>query len=196
MEVSSAAITGAMRVGVQVVVARKRPMLEIYQTLRNQFGPPMEIPASNVHGTKIPASSHRFQDIFIDLHMVNIGGDRAENVTFEVSGDFKREKPRNKMPELFSSTMRQVAPGQVAFLMMIEDHDLNTYAPDEHGGFKASGMKSETMTITINYDGPDTFFNRVLRAWRRWRGMKQYSTAFTFDPATVLGDLPHPTYHG
>lgn len=43
MEISSSALTGALRVGVQVVVGRKRPVLEIYQQLHNDFDPPFEI---------------------------------------------------------------------------------------------------------------------------------------------------------
>lgn len=39
MEVSSSAITGAMRIGVQVVSSHKAPILEIYHQVRNRFGP-------------------------------------------------------------------------------------------------------------------------------------------------------------
>ena len=42
MEVSSSAITGAMRVGVQVVSSHKAPVLEIYHQVRNRIGPEFE----------------------------------------------------------------------------------------------------------------------------------------------------------
>lgn len=186
MEVGSSAITGAMRVAVQVVVARKRPVLEIYQTLRNEFGPP-EGPTD---------TKYRMQDIFVDLQLVNIGGDRAEKVTFAVSGDFKRASPREKMPERFSSTVHHFAPGQVMFLMKIEPNDLRIYTPDDPNTFRATGMKKETMKIIVHYDGPDTFVNKLLRLWPHFRGRKQYSTEFIFDPANVIGDLPAATYNG
>jgi len=48
--------------------------------------------------------------------------------------------------------------------------------------------------VDVHYDGPDTLLNKMLRLPRRWRGKKQYETSFTFDPATLEGDLPHPTY--
>ncbi|MFA0339061.1 hypothetical protein, partial [Vibrio breoganii] len=42
MEVSSSAITGAMRVGVQVVNSHKRPLLEVYHQVHNKFSPEQE----------------------------------------------------------------------------------------------------------------------------------------------------------
>jgi hypothetical protein len=187
---ASSAITGALRVGLQIIVAQKRPVLEVYQGFHNDFGPPIE--------HRRMQSTHRRQEIYIDLTLVNIGAVRAENVTFEVSGDFRRDGLR-EIPERFKSIVRQLAPGQSMFLMKIEDHDLNVYAPEnpeKPSSYKAVGIKTETLQISINYDGPRTLWNRVHRWTRRWRGLKQYSSDFTFDPQTVLGDLPPPTYHG
>lgn len=42
MEVSSSAVTGAIRIGVQVVSSHKLPVLEIYHQVRNRFGPEFE----------------------------------------------------------------------------------------------------------------------------------------------------------
>lgn len=42
MEISSSAVTGAMRIGVQIVSSHKNPVLEIYQQVRNRFGPETE----------------------------------------------------------------------------------------------------------------------------------------------------------
>lgn len=129
--------------------------------------------------------------------MINIGGERAESATFEVSGDFRREEPRHKLPELFGAKISQVAPGQTLYLMRIDSHDLNVYEPEKPGDttvFKAVGLKKDTLEITIHYDGPNTILNKLLRWPRRWRGFKQYSTAFTFNPAIFIGDLPPPRY--
>lgn len=197
MEISSSALTGALRVGVQVIVGRKRPVLEIYQQLHNDFDPPFEIDQKDSAGKTVRVDKHRFQNIFIDLTLINIGGERAENVTFEVSGSFRREEPRHKLPELFDANIGQIAPGQTLYLMRIEEHDLKIYAPEKPGDttvFKPVGMKTDTLQITLHYDGPDTLLNRTLRWPRRWRGLKQYSTAFTFNPAIFIGDLPPPKY--
>jgi hypothetical protein len=197
MEISSSALAGALRVGVQVIVGRRRPVLEIYQQLHNDFGPPFESDQRNSVGKTVRVQEHRFQDIFIDLTLINIGGDRAESVTFQVSGEFRREEPREKLPELFGATISQIAPGQTLYLMRIDSHDLNIYAPENPGdttAFKAVGIKSDTLEITIHYDGPDTVLNKFLRLPRRWRGLKQYSTTFVFSPTIFVGDLPPPRY--
>lgn len=197
MDISSSALTGALRVGVQVVVGRKRPVLEIYQQLHNDFDPPFEIDQRDSTGKIVRIDKHRFQNIFIDLTLINIGGERAENVTFEVSGEFRREKPREKLPELFSATIGQIAPGQTLYLMRIDNHDLNIYAPEKPSDtnvFRAAGIKKETLNIIIHFDGPNTILNKMLRWPRRLYGLKQYSTAFTFSPAIFIGDLPPPRY--
>ena len=195
MDVSASALTGALRVGLQVVVARKRPVLEIYQTLNNTFGPPFDFDIKDVTGTKtLRTDRHRFQDIFIDLTLINIGGVRAENVTFKLRGEFKRDGP---FPEFLASNVRQIAPGQPLYLIRIDDHDLNVYSPDPEGSttsFRATGIKTTTLTISVDYDGPASFFNWLISRHRKWRGLKQYSTQFTFDPMTVVGDLPPAKY--
>ncbi|RTL96166.1 hypothetical protein EJV44_11345 [Ancylobacter aquaticus] len=197
MELSSSALTGALRVGVQVVVGRKRPVLEIYQQLHNDFGPPFDIDQKDSTGKTVRTDKHRFQNIFIDLTLINIGGDRAEDVNFEVSGEFRREVPRQKLPELFGATISQIAPGQILYLMRIDRHDLNIYEPEKPGettAFKAVGIKKDILEITIHYDGPDTILNKCLRLPRRWRGLKQYSEKFIFNPSIFIGDLPPPRY--
>ena len=198
MELNTSAITGAMRIGVQVIVAQKRPVLEIYQQCRNQFGPEQqyELPA-NSSGTKTHTHRTRFQDIFIDLTLVNIGGDRAESVTFEIEGDFRRHPPRDNLPDIFSREIKQVSPGQSLYLMKVDEFDLLQYEYSEEGGQMVGmpvGMKDDTLKVTIHYDGPATLTNRVLRLWRRWRGLKQYSTEFLFDPKVFEGDLPPAEY--
>ena len=198
MELNTSAITGAMRIGVQVIVAQKRPVLEIYQQSRNQIGPEQqfETPAGS-SGTKKHTHRTRFHDIFIDLTLVNIGGERAENVTFKIEGNFRRRPPRDNLPEIFSLDIKQLSPGQSLYLMKIDNFDLLEYEYSEEGGQKVgkpAGMKKDTLKVTIHYDGPTTLLNRVLRHWRRWRGLKQYSTEFLFDPEIFEGDLPPAEY--
>nr|WP_321484077.1 hypothetical protein [uncultured Cohaesibacter sp.] len=198
MELNTSAITGAMRIGVQIIVARKRPVLEIYQQSRNQFGPEeqYELPAGP-SGNKTQIHRTRFQDIFIDLTLVNIGGERAESVTFEIKGSFRRHPPRDNLPEIFSRTIKQLSPGQSLYLMRIDKFDLLQYEYKEESGHevgKPVGMKQDTLKVTIHYDGPASLVNRVLRFWRRWRGFKQYSTEFLFDPEIFEGDLPPAEY--
>jgi hypothetical protein len=199
MEVSSSAITGALRVGIQVVVARKRPVLEIYQTLRNEFGPPTDLPLTGADGKVLRTDKHRWQDIFVDLHMVNVGGDRAEDVSFKVSGDLRRDRPGHELPKRLFATFKQFPPGQAMHLMKFHEHDLFSYKqekPDNPNTFIRDGFKTEVLVIDVHYDGPNTLLNKILRLPRRWAGKKQYESSFTFDPATLEGDLPHPTYHG
>lgn len=192
MDFISSAITGAARIGVQVVVARKRPVLEIFCNLYNDFSPPVELESSR----NVSSQSHRFQRIFIDLVLVNLGGIRAETVTFKSSGSFKRELMDGEEPSLFRSTIRQMAPGQSHYLMRIEQGDLHDYVPDEKDpkASKMADVKTSTLTIAVSYDGPPTLLNRILRLPRRWRGLKQYETTFVFDPQNFAGDLPPPNY--
>ena len=198
MELNTSAITGAMRIGVQVIVAQKRPVLEIYQQCRNQFGPEQqfELPAGP-SGTKTHSHRTRFHDTFIDLTLVNIGGDRAESVTFEIEGNFRRHPPRDNLPEIFSREIKQISPGETFYLMKIDNSDLLRYDYTDEGGQKFGhhvGMKNDTLKVTIHYDGPATLTNRVLRLWRRCWGRKQYSTEFLFDPEVFEGDLPPAEY--
>jgi hypothetical protein len=190
MDFISSAVTGAVRIGVQVVVARQRPVLEIFCNLHNDFSPAIEFDGGH------SKQSHRFQRIFIDLVLVNLGGIRAETVTFKSSGSFKRELTDGEEPSLFRSTIRQMAPGQSHYLMRIEQGDLHDYVPDEKDpkASKMADVKTSTLTIAVSYDGPPTLLNRILRMPRRWRGLKQYETSFVFDPQNFAGDLPPPNY--
>ena len=56
MEVTTSAL-GALRVGLQILVARRRPVLEIYQTLNNSFGPPVEFDIDVVHEGRSTATA-------------------------------------------------------------------------------------------------------------------------------------------
>jgi hypothetical protein len=99
-------------------------------------------------------------------------------------------------PGMFRSTIRQMAPGQSHYLMRIEQGDMHDWTPDEKdaNAKRMAGIKKDTLTILVQYDGPTTVLNRIMRSLRRWRGLKQYETQFIFDPQIFAGDLPPPNY--
>lgn len=193
MDLSSSTLTGAFRLGTQILANRRRPVLEIYQELRNDFSPPQQVSASSGRNRTFET---RFQDIFVSLILINIGGGRAENVTFHIGGKFQRRAPREHPPGILTTLLRQVPPGQSFYLMRIDAADLNVYSPGPGyaGAQIATGITEEILTITVHYDGPGHLLNRLLRWPRRLRGLKQYSCRFTFDPASCIGDLPAPNY--
>jgi hypothetical protein len=189
MDFVPSALTGALRIGVQVVVARRRPVLDIFCNLHNDFSPPVELNSQILQGSQ----THRFQNIFVDLVLVNLGGIRAENVTFKTAGNFQRHR---NLPALFESTIWQMAPGQSHYLMRTDQGDIHDMVPDANDAkaHRMGGLKKDTLTVSVHYDGPSTVLNRILRVLRRWRGLKQYQTTFVFDPQIFAGDLPPPNY--
>ena len=66
MELSSSALAGALRVGIQVAVARKRPVVEIYFHLQNRMGPEQDIGIPG-RGSEQTVIKHRHQEIFIEF---------------------------------------------------------------------------------------------------------------------------------
>jgi len=187
MDLMSSALTGALRVGVQVVIARRRPVLEVLYNLHNDYSPEIDLG---------PGVSSRFQRIFVSLALVNLGGTRAENVTFDVTGSFRRELFKGELPELLKSTIQQMAPGQSHYLMRIEQGDLHEWVQsgESDAAKKMADLKTSTLTIRVHYDAEPTLLNRLLRKYRHWRGLKQYQTTFVFDPQNFAGDLPPPNY--
>lgn len=186
MDLMSSALTGALRVGVQVVVARRRPVLEIFYNFHNDYSPEVDV----------GGISSRFQHVYTSLTLVNLGGTRAENVTFGVAGSFRRELFKGEQPALLKSTIQQMAPGQSHYLMRIEQGDLHEWLQSGKNdpAKKMGDLKSSTLTITVHYDAELTLLNRILRQYRRWRGLKQYQSTFVFDPQNFAGDLPPPNY--
>jgi len=123
MEVSSSAATGALRVGLQVISSCRRPVLEIYYELHNDFGPEI-VSRSRIAGE----SRRRFQDIFVAFYVVNIGGMRAENVLLSFSGGFSRKR---SLGARFGTEIAQMAPGQVVHLFQLQQHDIFLEQPNE-----------------------------------------------------------------
>jgi hypothetical protein len=191
---SSSAIASALRVGVNVVINQSRPILEIYQEIHNNEGPPIEFPQTGHRGNPLPPMVHRFSDQFIAFTLVNIGGVRAENVLITTSGEFRREPPRDNLGERFGIEHVQMAPGQSMFLFRLELHDLWKYEPDGTGAQRASGNKDEKLSFLVDYNGPDVGLNRLRRLPSKIRGRRQFQTTYIFHTLNVMGDLPPKRY--
>lgn|SRR4030043_429955 len=192
MEDSSSAVIGALRLGLQVVSAHKRPVLEIYHQVRNRFGPEFEyqIP-KEANGLEQITQKTRFQDIFIQFTLINIGGQRAENIKLSISGDLKRHPPREDFGGVFRAIIPQMAPGQTHFLFRFDDRDLNEYP---EGGGSPIGLKKKSLTITMEYDAPKGLLNWILSIPSKLRGKRRFSETYTFSPQMVAGDLPPAEY--
>ncbi len=192
MEVSSSAVTGAMRIGVQVVSSHKVPVLEIYHQVRNRFGPEFEYETpKGASGEETITQKTRFQDIFIEFSLVNIGGSRAENIKLTLSGDLRRNPPRENFGDLFDVVIPQMAPGQSRFLFKFDEFDLNEYP---EGGGTPIGLKSESFTINIEYDSGKGILNWLMSRWSKLRGRRRFHDEYTFFPKLVTGDLPPAEY--
>lgn len=192
MEVASSALSGALKVGLQVVSSHKRPLLEIYYQMRNRFGPEWEyqMPKGS-GGIEHVTNKTRFQDIFVQFTLINIGGERAENIKLSISGDLKRHKPREDFGEIFRNVIPQMAPGQTHFLFSFDDHDLDEYA---EGGGKPLGMKKQSLSITIEYDSPKGILNWISSIPSKLRGKRRFRASFKFLPQMVAGELPPAEY--
>ncbi len=191
MEVASSAIASALRIGVNVIVNQNRPVLEFYHEMHNTTGPPVELEQRYVHGIALPASTHRFSNQFIAFTLINIGGIRAENVLIRVTGEFKRDAPRDNWGEKFGSEHAQMAPGQSIFLFRLDTFDLWKYPP---GGGQPIGNKEEKLILVVEYNGPASGLNWFFRLPSRIRRKQQFTTIHIFDPKNVMGDLPPVRY--
>ena len=189
MDISSSTVIGTMRVGLQIISNHRHPMLEFYYEIRNMFTPETKIPIRG-EGKISHELNTRFQDIFIQFTIVNIGSVRAEDIEFEISGELKRNRPIDGFGEILETTIPQIAPGQLIHLFRFDEHDLYIYP--EKGG-KRQGIKTDSLQIVAKYNGPNTIKNRLLSR-KRLFGKKQYESKFVFKPGMVCGDLPPAEY--
>ena len=192
MEISTSAASTAMKVGVQVVSNQKRPLLEIYHQVYNKFGPETEHETDLGHGQKTKFK-HRNQEIFVQFTLINIGAERAENIKLTISGDLRREWPKESYPPIFHNVYPQIAPGQIIYLFKFTNNDLLKWEYDEHKG-KPVGMKMENLIITMEYDPPNGLINNFLRLPWSLRGKRRYIDTYEFFPSMVEGDLPPAEY--
>lgn len=191
VEVPASALTGSLRVGVQIISSQKRPVIEVYHQVCNRFGPEIEFDMSiGSTETKTVKSKTRFQDIFVQFTLVNIGSIRAENLSLTVEGDLKNDR-RNIFRGLFKNTIEQFAPGQTQFLFLLQNTDLMQYPPE--GGMPL-GLKKQKLTITASYDAPPGILNWLLSIPSKLRKKKRFTTTYTFFPQLIEGDLPPAEY--
>lgn len=191
MEVAGSALSGALRVGVQIVSTAKRPVMEVYQQVRNVIHPEVEY--------KMPDHTFkdRRQETMITLTAVNVGTLRAENVSFRIQPGLRRGHGQD-FGELFNTVLPTFAPGQAMFLLSFNEFDLWNYEyetpsmPDGVSVGRPSTLKTENLPILIEYDGPWSGLNRVMRLWSHFRKRRQYKWLYRFNPHSVMTDLPVP----
>jgi hypothetical protein len=184
-------VSGSLRVALQVVSAYRRPVIEVYHQVRNIFGPEHEFEApQGADGTTMSKYKTRFQDIFVQFTLVNIGGVRAENIRLSIAGDLTR-RPGRDFGGAFKHLIPQFAPGQMQYLFSLDQRELMQPGdlgpdPNEH--------KQRSFTITVEYDAPSGILNWLLALPTRCRGKKRFSCKYAFSPEVIMGDLPPPEY--
>ncbi len=187
MEVAAASVTAnALRVGLNVAVQARRPELEFYFEVHNDFGPVQHIPErQHGKGIKISASELRRQDIFISFFVVNIGSRRAETITLTVGDQFNR-RGLLKWGEIFGYPIHQMPPGQLIYLFRLGLSDL-------HSGDDKM-LQGSDLTLSAAYNGPRTFWSWLPMLWPRLRRRTRYRTDFVFNAKNIATDLPPARY--
>jgi hypothetical protein len=193
MEISTASMAGPLRLALQVISNQRKPVIEVYWELRNVFRPPQEYDLIGIKGESTGKATHRFQDIFTEFALINIGGVRAEQVELELTGDFSYHMGMKKLSQIRifrDAQIPQLAPAQRLHLFRIDATDFFLYSDG-----KNIGAKQDTFTIIVRYDGPNKGLNRITRWWANVRGTHQYESSFIFDPRCLDGlDLPQGEY--
>lgn len=191
MDISGPSISGALRVGLQVISSHRRPLIECYYEVHNRMGPEQEYQVpKGARGDTTETLKTRSQDTFVDFRIVNIGGVRAENVQIKITG-LNRFPPRDNLKELFAETIPQMAPSQAVYLFKIDVHDLYEYP---EGGGKPLGLKRENLSITVQYDAPRSVLGFFKTLPQRIRGSKHYEMKFIFRTNMIETDFPPIEY--
>lgn len=194
MEISASAVTGSLRVGLQVISNHKKPLLEIYHQVCNRMGPEQEFDMPvGINGNKTRKEKHRFQDVFVMFTLVNIGGVRAEDVTMMIEGELKRRAHREDFGGIFKASIPQFAPGQTHFLFSFTDSDLWNYSEVSN---KPNGLKEGSFTITMSYNPPSGWLTTITALPWKILGKKRYISKYTFSTKMVAGELPPVEYVG
>ena len=184
MEISGSTVTGAMRVGLQIISAYRRPHLEIYYEVLNQYGPEYEYRVPNWSSGPPDVQRSRSQDVQIQFRIVNIGGQRAEQINLAHSGGFKRGSQRD-FGGLFEGPVPQMAPGQVLQLFLLDQHEVDGLDADS---------AAEELIIVATYNSPGGILNFAKTFFRRILRKPHHRTEFRFSPRLVWGDLPPAHY--
>lgn len=190
MDVSASALTGAMKVGLQIVSAYREPRLEVYYEVLSQYGPEQELKAPSFRSDAPPEIyKTRFHETHVQFLLINVGGQRAENVRLKCSGTFQRSAGRD-FGGLFDGVIPQIAPGQALQLFLLGTHELEGLGK-ERGDID---FKDRDLVISAQYDSPDGFVNTVKTGYARMRKKAHHTTEFCFFPRMVWGDLPPARY--
>ncbi|EGQ8221372.1 hypothetical protein O2V13_004766 [Vibrio parahaemolyticus] len=105
MEVSSSAISGALKAGVQVVSAQKRPVLDVYHRIHNLKHPRRDITSHDDPSLVVGTTSR--QQVFISFTLTNIGGERAENIKLTIGGNMIRPEPMKDLVQFLKMYTRK-----------------------------------------------------------------------------------------
>lgn len=184
MEIATSAITGSMRLVLQIVSFHKRPVVEVYQQLRNRIGPEEELEGPD--GVRL--KTRLKHDFTIDLTLINIGSVKAENVRLTLEPDFTLIWPAGfKLSSLsaFQCPIRQLSPGESVYLCQF--YHQNVYKSLDKGA-----PPQDPFTITITFDGPNQGINWLVRKVKRLRHKHQYQTTFTFEPSLYANIMVPP----
>jgi hypothetical protein len=192
MDITTSATAAALRVGLNILVGRRRPEIEFYYHVHNEYRPPDEMPARTINVAKnfsfnVPSTTHRRHEIYVSFYAVNIGSSRAEAIVFSIENDFKK-RGISGFGKVFGTPLKQMAPGQSSYLCRLEERDLYPHEPDPE--------RSTDFVLKASYEAAHSLLNWLPRWWARFRRRSQYTTNFTFDPQNIATDLPPPTYNG
>lgn len=184
MEISTSSMIGATRVGLQVVSSTSLPNLEFYYTFHNRINPP----DTRIHETRSgpkhgPSYGHRSSDQFVQFSLVNIGGQRAENIDLVGKSSFKIRNEEIEFGGLFHEPISQIPPGQVHHLFRIDSHDLFVARSNNE-------ILTGTITLTAEYDLQKSLINNIKSKFLRQGSGRNLKTVFKFKPIMVNGWLP------
>jgi hypothetical protein len=186
--ISVGSVTGAMKIGLQVISNHKRPVLEIYYQLINELSEEFELPNTDTTQESI---KYRHKETGVIFYLVNIGGCRAENVVLDLSGELDRQEKRRSIRNMgiFNNIIPSIPPSQTILLMKLDEFDLY----DEHSdNGTPNAITNKTLSIKFSYDGENQGLNKFFLWWRKKLGKKkQYTSIFRFIPKLLDGaDLP------
>lgn len=187
MELNTSAVSGAMKVGLQIVSASKRPSIEVFSELRKIDRPMMMFTGEETR-------QERWTEEFVAFYAVNIGGRHAENISFDMSATkFERPDGHRWGPRI-DAVVPVMSPGQTQFLFLLNIHEFNKMEWKDGVG-RPVGIKIDPINIIVRFDGPNSGLNRPLRCW--FNGVlkrKQYEFRYSFNPLSLDGDYPPVEY--
>jgi len=187
MDLSAGAATGALRLGLQVVTSRRRPLLDVYYELRHVRQPDREVRLPARYGMEERTLRFPDSELILAFHLINLGGVRAEKVRLELHADFQIDSRRklSDRPLFSGKEIPQLAPAQSFPLLIIDPHnDLQTRGADG----KLNGFKPP-FAIRIRYNGPSSWYKKPVHMYQEWRTSKprSYTTFFEFVPELLKG---------